>query len=342
MLEIRTSSSSTTSTAAAAAKAAAEAVDLKPSLQGLVDGGDGIFGRVDEGSSVVTPAATGDTAKGKAVATEIGTDEAEGGFRADLVQGPPALPLSSMPEADAVGYEGTQSGVRDVGTVGEPDSVLSSPLSTESEIALESPVVGEGITEVDPVVPAGTDGTPYVGVENGSADTGGGLPSAAAPAAGVGADVANDDNAAFDGPAFVEVAVAARSSTSETEGPPLPSSSLPEAHTDLLPGVASSSMENPAQDNLFRVFLVFQEMRSRGVKPDLRAYNALVNTCADLGEFDRALGVVRQMVDEDHGGGLQPDSVTYTSLIKAAARAHPPRVDEAEEVRSDRVFQCCC
>lgn len=99
---------------------------------------------------------------------------------------------------------------------------------------------------------------------------------------------------------------------------------------------ASFSCENPALDNLFRVFLVFQEMKSRGVKPDLRAYNALVNTCADLGEFERAVGVVRQMVDDDHGGGLQPDVVTYTSLIKAAARANPPRVEEAEEVRKRR------
>lgn len=95
---------------------------------------------------------------------------------------------------------------------------------------------------------------------------------------------------------------------------------------------ASHGAENPALDNLFRVFLVFQEMRSRGVRPDLRAYNALVNTCADVGELDRALEVVRQMVDEDQGGGLQPDAVTYTSLIKAAARATPPRVEEAEEV----------
>lgn len=52
----------------------------------------------------------------------------------------------------------------------------------------------------------------------------------------------------------------------------------------------------------------------------------------DLGEFDRALGVVRLMVDDEEGGGLQPDAVTYTSLIKAAARASPPRVEEAEEV----------
>lgn len=100
--------------------------------------------------------------------------------------------------------------------------------------------------------------------------------------------------------------------------------------------------ENPAVDNLFRVFLVFQEMRSRGVRPDLRAYNALVNACADVGELDRALEVVRQMVDEDEGGGLQPDAVTYTSLIKAAARATPPRVEEAEEVSPVFCIFCAC
>ncbi|CAN0521669.1 unnamed protein product [Ectocarpus sp. 12 AP-2014] len=98
------------------------------------------------------------------------------------------------------------------------------------------------------------------------------------------------------------------------------------------PSSTSSDNANPALDNLFRVFLVFQEMRSRGVRPDLRAYNALVNTCADLGEFDRAQGVVRLMVDDGEGGGLQPDAVTYTCLIKAAARAVPPRVEEAEEI----------
>lgn len=121
----------------------------------------------------------------------------------------------------------------------------------------------------------------------------------------------------------------ASGSPTKTPSSPPPPPSSPLFSPNMAPLLSS---ENPALDNLFRVFLVFQEMRSRGVRPDLRAYNALVNTCADLGEFDRALGVVRQMVDDDHGGGLQPDAVTYTSLIKAAARATPPRVKEAEEV----------
>lgn len=108
------------------------------------------------------------------------------------------------------------------------------------------------------------------------------------------------------------------------------------AGTAAATAAVASENANPALDNLFRVFLVFQEMRGRGVRPDLRAYNALVNTCADLGEFDRALGVVRLMVDDEEGGGLQPDAVTYTSLIKAAARASPPRVEEAEEVGACR------
>ncbi|CAN0384442.1 unnamed protein product [Discosporangium mesarthrocarpum] len=89
-------------------------------------------------------------------------------------------------------------------------------------------------------------------------------------------------------------------------------------------------------------------MQSRGIVPDLRAYNALVNVCADVGEFDQALAVVSRMVNGGvmggggrgavgavagpGGVGIEPDAVTYTSLIKAAAKADPPRVKEAEEV----------
>lgn len=115
----------------------------------------------------------------------------------------------------------------------------------------------------------------------------------------------------------------------------------PSAVRATLDGTTPGPAENPALDNLFRVFLVFQEMRSRGVRPDLRAYNALVNACAEVGELDRALEVVSQMADEDQGGGLQPDAVTYTSLIKAAARATPPKVEEAEEVRPFDIFRVC-
>lgn len=67
---------------------------------------------------------------------------------------------------------------------------------------------------------------------------------------------------------------------SSADPPPAGSSSSASSASSTEKPTSSTENPNPALDNLFRVFLVFQEMRSRGVRPDLRAYNALVNTCA--------------------------------------------------------------
>jgi pentatricopeptide repeat protein len=56
------------------------------------------------------------------------------------------------------------------------------------------------------------------------------------------------------------------------------------------------------------------------------AYNALINSCAAVGDVDRAMRVLGQMYDD----GLLPDAITYTSLIKTAAAAN--NADIAEEV----------
>jgi pentatricopeptide repeat protein len=56
------------------------------------------------------------------------------------------------------------------------------------------------------------------------------------------------------------------------------------------------------------------------------AYNALINSCAAVGDVDRAMRVLGQMYDD----GLLPDAITYTSLIKTAAAAND--ADKAEEV----------
>ncbi|KAG5182348.1 hypothetical protein JKP88DRAFT_268779 [Tribonema minus] len=85
---------------------------------------------------------------------------------------------------------------------------------------------------------------------------------------------------------------------------------------------------DPAADNLFRVFLVFGEMKSQGVQPDRPAYNALINSCAAVGDLERAMAVLRQMYEDEHC--LPPDAITFTSLIKTAAAAH--NADAAEEI----------
>jgi len=80
------------------------------------------------------------------------------------------------------------------------------------------------------------------------------------------------------------------------------------------------------RENLFRIFLVFQEMQSSGVQPDLCAYNTLLDACGRAGEVEKAMEVFKRLVSE----GLEPDYVTYTTLIKTFGIAG--MVDRAEEV----------
>ena len=49
-----------------------------------------------------------------------------------------------------------------------------------------------------------------------------------------------------------------------------------------------------------------------------------------MGDVHRALGVLEHMYED----GLQPDAITYTSLIKTAAYAHDARM--AEQVRFEQ------
>lgn len=67
-------------------------------------------------------------------------------------------------------------------------------------------------------------------------------------------------------------------------------------------------------DELFRLYLVFQEMRFAGVKADAAVYNTLVNACASAGDVEKALETVEVMQSD----GVPPDVITYTSLIKAS------------------------
>jgi pentatricopeptide repeat protein len=58
------------------------------------------------------------------------------------------------------------------------------------------------------------------------------------------------------------------------------------------------------------------------------AYNALINSCAAVGDLDRGMGVLQQMYEDENC--LPPDAITFTSLIKTAAAAH--NAAAAEEV----------
>jgi len=45
-----------------------------------------------------------------------------------------------------------------------------------------------------------------------------------------------------------------------------------------------------------QVFLLFGEMRARGVEPDRAAYNALMEACARAGAVDKCAGVLNDLV----------------------------------------------
>ncbi|KAL3929526.1 MAG: hypothetical protein SGBAC_012170 [Bacillariaceae sp.] len=71
-------------------------------------------------------------------------------------------------------------------------------------------------------------------------------------------------------------------------------------------------------NDLFRVSLVFQEMKSAGVEPDLACYNALLKACAQGGDVDKAVEVLEQINASEE---LEPNEQTWNSIIRAAGKA---------------------
>jgi pentatricopeptide repeat protein len=86
----------------------------------------------------------------------------------------------------------------------------------------------------------------------------------------------------------------------------------------LIDGRPTSYKQNSSSDeHLLKVFLVFQEMKAVGAKPDLACFNALLRACMRCGDVDRAQDVMRQM----ELAGLEPNDTSWRHLIKAAAQA---------------------
>jgi pentatricopeptide repeat protein len=48
-------------------------------------------------------------------------------------------------------------------------------------------------------------------------------------------------------------------------------------------------------NELFRLYLIFQEMKTAGVSPDEGVYNTLINACAGAGDLDKALESMEAM-----------------------------------------------
>ena len=91
-----------------------------------------------------------------------------------------------------------------------------------------------------------------------------------------------------------------------------------------------SAQRKVVQDQeLFRLYLVYQEMEMSGVEADTSTYNTLINACATVGDVNKALETLQVMQNSQ----CEPDVITYTSLIKACSiNGAPGMVALAEQL----------
>jgi len=94
----------------------------------------------------------------------------------------------------------------------------------------------------------------------------------------------------------------------------------------LMLGDRKSSAATTPQTHtlLLKVFLVFQEMKSRGATPDVACYNALLRACANAGDIAKAHDTFAQMTrdgnDVEGTESVIPNDLTWRELLRAAAR----------------------
>ena len=91
-----------------------------------------------------------------------------------------------------------------------------------------------------------------------------------------------------------------------------------ENRMDAVVSAKKLEIEDDDSKELFKVSLVFQEMEAVGVEPDLGCYNALLKSCANAGNVDRAVEVLNQIVDTED---LEPNDTTWREMIRAAGKA---------------------
>jgi pentatricopeptide repeat protein len=102
-------------------------------------------------------------------------------------------------------------------------------------------------------------------------------------------------------------------------------------------GIETPVLLNRGQDDsteVYKVSLVFQEMKAAGVEPDLGCYNALLRSCANAGDVRRAEDVMNQIKESDD---MEPNTKTWREMIKAAGKAG--RVDVALSTWKEAVEQ---
>jgi pentatricopeptide repeat protein len=82
--------------------------------------------------------------------------------------------------------------------------------------------------------------------------------------------------------------------------------------------VAPQDWRGDLSTDIFKVFLVFQEMKAVGASPDLACYNALLKMCAIAGDVQRAEAVLQQLLAEED---LEPNDKSFRDTMRAASKA---------------------
>lgn len=78
--------------------------------------------------------------------------------------------------------------------------------------------------------------------------------------------------------------------------------------------------------HFLQVWELLEDMKREGLEPDAITYNSLVHACVRCGDFSHALLLLSSM----RTAGFAPNVVTFTSLIDGLGKAG--RVAEAEGI----------
>ena len=83
-----------------------------------------------------------------------------------------------------------------------------------------------------------------------------------------------------------------------------------------------------------QVWELLDDMKREGLEPDAITYNSLIHACVQCGDFPRALSLLSSM----RAAGFAPNVVTFTSLIDGLGKAG--RIAEAENIFKVCGFVC--
>jgi len=82
--------------------------------------------------------------------------------------------------------------------------------------------------------------------------------------------------------------------------------------------------------------MLFQEMRSSNIEPDLVTYSTLIKGYCTLGDMDRAFALMSEIKQD---GKMRLDEILYNSILEGCGRQQD--VDKATQVLKEMLGGSC-